>query len=204
VRLIDSHLAELRASGLTDATIQAAGLYTETDQNKLTNIVGWKYPAKLGPALVIPYRRADGSNPYSRIKPWNPRKRLGKDVKYESPKDHPNEIYIPPGTFEALDDPRVDLLITEGEKKALCADQHGFPCIGLTGVYGWKQKRAVRLIPPLASIAWRGRSVFIVFDSDIEQKPEVQEAESQLAALLQQHGAIVRCVRLPHGSEGAT
>lgn len=202
MRLIDPHLAELRASGLTDQTIERAGLYTETDQCKVGALLGWegrKVPAKMLPGIIYPYTRADGTNGYARFKPDHPRMLGGKPVKYESPKGKPNEIYIPPKTFDALQAAHVDLILTEGEKKALCADQFSFPCIGLIGVFGWKPKKAVRLIPPLEQVAWRGRKVFIAFDSDIVEKTEVQAAESQLAHLLSQRGAIVRCVRLPQG-----
>lgn len=203
MKLIDPHLAELRASGLNDETIERAGIYTETSQSKQAILLGWKdVPARMGPAIVFPFRRADGTNGYARLKPDHPRKLAGKTVKYESPRGAPNEVYIPPRTFEALDHPQADLLITEGEKKALCVDQCGFPCLGLIGVYGWKESKHERLIPPLARIAWHGRKVFIVFDSDIETKPAVQDAESRLAWHLQQAGAIVRCVRLPPGPVG--
>ena len=68
-------------------------------------------------------------------------------------------------------------MITEGEKKAAKADQEGFPCIGLVGVWGWQQARtrdnpdaARELIPDLAAVAWQGRTVFLVYDSDLADK----------------------------------
>ena len=203
MKLIDPHFQELKASGLTDETIQASGAFTETCQKKAATLLKWeKVPAKMLPGIVFPYTRADGANGYARLKPDHPRILGGKPVKYESPKGEPNEIYIPPRTFAALQAAHVDLLITEGEKKALCADQFGFFCIGLVGVHGWKPKKAVRLIPPLEQVAWRGRKVFIVFDSDVADNENVQAAESQLAHLLSQRGAVVRCVRLPLGPAG--
>jgi putative DNA primase/helicase len=90
-----------------------------------------------------------------------------------------------------------ELLVTEGEKKALKATQEGFPCIGLAGVFGWKDGKSERLFPTLQRIPWRGREVRIVFDSDIADKPEVQDGESRLAARLSALGARVKVVRLP-------
>ncbi|HXT60181.1 MAG TPA: phage/plasmid primase, P4 family, partial [Pirellulales bacterium] len=174
---------------------------TETSQAKQAILLGWKsVPARMGPAIVYPYHRADGSNGYSRIKPDHPRTVNKKPVKYESPKGQPNEVYIPAGTFAALENPLAELFVTEGEKKSLAADQAGFPCIGLVGVYGWKEGKHERLIPPLARIAWKGRKVFIAFDSDLADKPEVQDAENRLAYHLGQLGAVVRCLRIPAGT----
>lgn len=207
MKLIGPHYDELRASGLTDETIERAGIHTETRQSTQAVLLGWtNVPAKMGPAIVFPFHRADGTNGYSRLKFDHPREQTknGKKsrIKYESPRGVPNEIYIPPGTFEALDNPQVDLLLTEGEKKALCADQHGFKCIGLIGVYGWKQGKHERLILPLQRIAWKGRKVFIAFDSDMSEKPEVEEAANRLAYHLRQLGAVVLIVHLPHGAAG--
>lgn len=203
MKLIDPHYQELKASGLTDETIERAGIYTETRQSSQAVLLNWvNVPAKMGPAIVYPFHRADGSNGYSRLKFDRPRKLQKKPVKYESPRGVPNEIYIPPGTFAALDNPQAELLITEGEKKALCVDQHGLPCIGLVGVYGWKEGKHERLILPLQRIAWKGRKVYIAFDSDLADKTEMQDAESRLAHHLGQLGAVVRCVRLSAGEPG--
>jgi putative DNA primase/helicase len=199
-RLLPHHLAELRKSGLTDATIKAAGIYSEAVYDKLGAIVNWKkYPKKMGPGMVYPFTDADGRNGYARFKPDHPRVVGGKSVKYESPKGQPNQVYLPPGVAQALPDPGRELLLTEGEKKALASTQYGFPCIGLIGVFGWKDGKQESLLPALERVAWPGRTVFIAFDSDITTNPEVQDAESRLAAQLTNRGAKVRVVRIPDG-----
>lgn len=197
--LLPHHLRHLRESGLSDATITAAGIYSETSPAKLAQLLGWRYATKIAPAIVIPFVDSRGANGYYRIRPDRPRTIKGKPVKYESPKGQPNRIYLPPGVAERLDDSACELLVTEGEKKALAATQAGFPCIGLVGVYGWKAKGDEKLLPELEHTQWRGRKVFIVFDSDIDRKEDVQKAESKLAQHLTDRGAIVRCVRLPDG-----
>ena len=73
---------------------------------------------------------------------------------------------MPPGVGDVLPDPSRELLLTEGERKSLCASQHGFPCIGLVGVLGWKEKNRQSLLPALERIAWKDRPVYIAFDSD--------------------------------------
>jgi putative DNA primase/helicase len=206
LKLLPHHLRELcDGSGITDATLAAAGIYSETSRDTLQRMLkrkaGLKYVA---PAIVFPYRSADGTNGQCRIKPDMPRKdRNGKPVKYESPLGEPGQIYLPPGVAELLSNPRQELLLTEGEKKALKSTQEGFPCIGLVGVWGWKVKDHERLLAGLEQITWQGREVYIVFDSDLDRKPDVQDAESRLAKLLIDRGAKVRCVRLPDGGPAA-
>jgi putative DNA primase/helicase len=203
--LLAHHHEQLRASGLTDATIKAAGIYSETSPTKLSAILGWtKSAKKIAPAIVIPFTNDEGVNGYYRVRPDRPRLSGGKRVKYESPRGITNRAYIPPGVAEKLQDPTCELLITEGEKKALAATQFGFPCIGLVGVYGWQPKCQKRLLPELERTAWRGRQVRIAYDSDINEKPEVQLPESELAKHLQDRGAIVKCVRFPAGPADAT
>ena len=191
-----NHLADLRASGLSDETIQAAGLYSEIDLARLTRTLGWSVPRKMSPSLVFPYyRRRWGKWLLSRKAGRTPYFK-GKPVKYESPKDRPNQVYLPPGNRCRLDDGQEMLLITEGEKKSLALDQAGFITVGLVGVWGWKVARQQRLLPELETLSWRGREVRIVFDSDIRHNPDVQNAETMLAAILRRAGACVRVVRL--------
>jgi hypothetical protein len=113
----------------------------------------------------------------------------------------PSFLYIPPATAEQLGQADVDLLITEGEKKAARADQDGFACVGLVGVYGFltgrpkdTNEKAVgqhELIQDLAIIEWRDRNVFIVYDSDLAANAKVQKAEPHLAGMLEKLGAKV-------------
>jgi putative DNA primase/helicase len=133
-------------------------------------------------------------------------------VKYESPMGLPNRAYFPPNTVAALHDPSIPLLMTEGEKKAASADQEGFPCVGLTGVYGWHVKRERdkdgkptgdrKLIPDLAAVAWQGRPVFLTFDTDPTPNANVNWALWHLSQCLIRLGAVVKIVRLPQGEPG--
>ena len=200
--LLNHHTAALRARGLTDATIKAAGIYSTADKIKLASILDRKTCPFKSAALVIPYTGSDGNNGYARVRPDSPRKSANKAVKYESPAGHRNQVYLPPGAADVLPDANRELLITEGEFKALAATQHGFPCVGLVGVYGWALKNHESLLPEMERIAWRGRRVFIGFDSDIADKPEVQDAEARLAVQLKNRGAIVRVIRIPAGPNG--
>ena len=97
--------------------------------------------------------------------------------------------------------------LTEGEKKSLKACQEGLPCIAVSGVWSWRTRQGQRdsasvPIADLDFITWRGRVVYIVFDSDIATKPEVRDAEIALAQELRHRGARVLAVRLPAGPGG--
>jgi hypothetical protein len=183
----------------------------------------------MGPCLAFPFLDADGKpvtwlpqgeegaatpQPFVRLKPDKPRQRDGKPVKYESPLKSGNRIYIPPGVGAILADAAKELVIVEGEKKALAGTQDGFPTIGLCGVWNWTVKRTKdpvtgrgtgprKLIEGLERINWRGRKVTIIFDSDLKEKPEVEWARWHLAKVLTERGADVRVVDLLAGDGGA-
>ena len=77
-------------------------------------------------------------------------------------------------------------------------------------MWGWQLPRdeggpdAPReLAPDLAPVAWRGRAVFIVYDSDLADNPGVAYAEWYAAEALTAKGATVKVVRLPHLPGGA-
>jgi hypothetical protein len=213
-RLSDKHLADLRKSGLSDKVINAGNFHTQHSP-RVTELLGWKESNdSLGNVLIIPYRDALGNfTGYFRGKPDNPRKdKDGKAIKYEAPLGQPPRAYIPAGTVATLKDPTARLIITEGEKKAAKADQEGFPCIGLSGVWSWQKRRPEdptgqkygerELIDDLDAIPWKDRSVVIAFDSDAATNDNVLWAEWHLAQVLQARGAVVRIVRLPEGPAG--
>src|SRR6516165_10564359 len=71
--LFPFHLAELRASGLSDDTIAKAGIYSEHDRRRLAALLNRKrWPAKLGSAIVYPYRDEAGAVVLHRVKPERP------------------------------------------------------------------------------------------------------------------------------------
>ena len=215
-RLTPRHLADLRASGLSDQQIAACGFHSLQATASVQKALAWKrYNGELGDCLCIPFVDATGKpSGYVRLKPDRPRKGKedGKAIKYESPKGASNRAYFPPGTLAAIADPSAAIVMTEGEKKAAKADQEGFPCIGLSGVYGWQKKRAKdangkpigerELIDDLAAIPWQGRPVLLCFDSDSATNPMVRKAECHLSDALTRKGAIVKIVRLPQGEIG--
>jgi hypothetical protein len=211
--LLPQHRADLERSGLSADQIAACGFYSISDPRRVAELLGWKRPAaQLGSCLAIPFRDAAGVvNGFVRLKPDKPRasNKDGKPCKYESPRGKPNRAYFPPGTVSVLTDPSVPLILTEGEKKSAKADQDGFPCVGLVGVYGFQRRRlqgeldgSRHLIDDLAGVAWKGRTVYVVYDSDAADKPELRWAEWHLAHTLAGQGATMKVVRLPGGPPG--
>lgn len=216
-----SHREELAKSGITADVACEAGIYSEFDPRKVSALLGWKGAAKqLGTCLVFPFFNPDGTaTGYARLKPRTPRKgKDGKARKYEAPAGVASRAYFPPRTRPVLDDTGASLIITEGEKKALCADANGFPCIGISGVWNWTFKPKDTgtqpkilsgdppekpLIPDLDQRQWSGRVVYIAFDSDKADNPSVMAAQRMLAAKLEGRGAVVRIIDIPSADDGS-
>lgn len=173
------------------------------------------------PALVIPYNLPDGTPAaferdggqaeFCRVRYLaEPRVRPGfkkvKAQRYGQPKNSGVHAYFPiVAAFDwqdVLGDVRMPLLVTEGEKKALAISANGAPCVGIGGVFNWLQ--GGEFLAPLASIKWKSRQVFVVFDSDAATNPNVITAESRLAQELSlKLGAQVHIVRLPPLDDGS-
>ncbi len=214
--LLPKHREELMASGLSEETIRANGVYSEADPKAVAKLVNWSTgrAKELGPVLVYPHFDRGGTPlDHATVKPDHPRARADKPgkIKYENPRQRPNRLYVPTGARAALGDPTVAIVITEGCKKALAATQHGFACVSVPGVWNWvaarekvngKKVGPLDLNDDLKAVAWKGRRVYICFDSDASGNPDVARAERELAGVLRRHGAEVRVVRLPPEPDG--
>ncbi|MGE0378867.1 MAG: DUF3854 domain-containing protein, partial [Planctomycetaceae bacterium] len=170
----DADLANLRESGLTDATIITNGLRTESDSGVLAKLLNRGVGAQtcIG-GLVIPYRDPEGKlNGFARVRPHVPRTKGGKPVKYEQPKDEPPRPYFPRSSIKPLK-ASGPILIVEGEKKALAVSQADstLAVIGLPGVNTGLRDGV--LLDWLQRIDWRDRKVYILFDTDA--KPNTQK-----------------------------
>lgn len=130
---------------------------------------------------------------------------LPKAQRYWQPVGTIPRAYFPPFADwnQIARDTNVPIAITEGEKKAAVATKMGFPTIGLGGVWSWQSKRLrFSLIPDLELLKMVDRSVYLVFDTDPDPKPEVTGALEALGHTLESKGAIVRQIRLPAGAPG--
>lgn len=125
-----------------------------------------------------------------------------KPLRYGQVPDTVNEIYFPPLSINWHDvalDIEVPILITEGEKKAAAACKWGLACIGLGGVWCFQSTRsALPLLPGFNWIKWKGRTVYICYDSDAETNSDIVKAELRLAQRLVELGAAVMICRIKH------
>lgn len=207
----DMLLANLRASELTDETIDAARLFVLPSAKWRT--YGFK-SARPQSGLLFPFFEPRAQQPFAyRIKPTYPlpsrRKangKPGKPKKYDQAYDTELLVYMPPlaATLDALQDITRPLIWTEGEKKALLLAQLGYCVVGLTGVSCWHDKAArdrgegYKWHPFIAKhYALAGRQHVIVFDSDARDNDDVQRAIGRLAGMLSHSGAASVHVCLP-------
>ena len=126
-------------------------------------------------------------------------------IKYELPKGAGMRVDCPPSCRGMLGDPKVTLWVTEGQKKADALASRGLCAIALLGVWNFKGRNGfggTTLLADFDSIAWRGREVRVVFDSDVTSKVPVQQALERLAEHLRRKGARVAAAYLPPGADG--
>lgn len=131
-----------------------------------------------------------------------------KERRYSQPPDSGICAYFSPlvDWSKILDDPAIPILITEGEFKAIKTCKEGFACIGLGGVSNFQSKeQGLTLLKELRDVKWKGRYVYIIYDSDFRTNENICRAIKTLAELLQQLGARPLTVMLPElGAKGKT
>ncbi len=201
--------ADLDRSGLTLDDAEGQGWFAVDDARTINP--GFKQ----GPALVLPYCGLDGTpvaytaagvpQPFCRVRYLKP------DLhgrRYDQPKGSGVNIFVPKDLMAGLDDQatsgqRPYICIVEGEKKALACWKNDIFAVGLGGVDCFRASGTTTLHPTLKAIIRKAKNVFIMFDSDIVDKPAVQNAQWRLASDLALAGAKVHAVRLPQGLNGA-
>jgi len=183
------HVADLKKSGLSDETIEAAGIYTVPPYN-IDKIVGNR---PINSLLAFPYPGTD----FIRYKFFpSLTDQDGHVQKYHQAKGTPPRLYVPPG-FQCW---QATWRVTEGEKKALAGTQRGLNVIGLGGIWNYAVKDGdgePKLIDDLQGVPWQKKVVEIVPDGDFKKKPQVAHAVYRLTAMLEECGATVTIVELP-------
>ena len=123
-----------------------------------------------------------------------------KEVRYLQPKRSVNEIYIPTilNWEPIIEDVGKPIFITEGELKAACACAVGLPTLGLGGVWCFRSAaQHMAMLPQFSEVVWKGRTVYICYDSDAASNNMVIQAENALARELLLMGATPLIIRLP-------
>ena len=202
------HVEHLQTSGLSEATIAAARIGSVGPEQ--AEHLG--YARKLA-GIVFPYAGTEivvggETLAYTRLR-VDPERQRSPGRKYENPlkrriqQGYTFYPYVPEPVAELRKDATRPVFVTEGEKKALKLGQEGFPAIGLPGVFMFtdpssrKPAHAKPLHPDLVRWRWRGRTVYVCFDSDRTEKDGVALAHERLCSALTQQGAVVKVVVLP-------
>jgi hypothetical protein len=137
-----------------------------------------------------------------------PLQRDGKQVKYLRRSNELNQLFVPPG-FD-LDENQY-LIITEGELKSLSGYQRGLPVVAISGIWNWRtQSFEAELLPEGEKLKdsdaliselrrnWKGKTVSLLFDSDITKHHPGYPAFERLAEQLYRQGAKeIKIVTLP-------
>lgn len=190
------HIADLRASGLTDSIIGELKIESVRPQD-ISKLAGFNPPGVTS-ALLFPY---PGEEKFYRIKVFPPYKdKDGHFVKYLQPPNSGCRLYILPHTAKVLSDPSKPIAYTEGEKKAARACQGGIATIGLGGLWNWLEDG--KPIPKLDEIAHADRMEIIYADSDVWTKPGLQDAVYAFGRELESRGARVSVGIIPPGADG--
>lgn len=160
-------------------------------------------------------------NPPYELQPDGSRK---PRAKYLSPPGARPMLYFPPGTrAEWLQDSSLPIYLVEGEKKTLAlhdlgwhglsdaAERPRWLSVGIGGVWNWRGRTGTETGPngerlpvtgaiqDLNLLAWRGRRVVIVFDTNVRSNPQVQAARWELTRELRRRGARVNWFHWPRG-----
>ncbi len=80
------------------------------------------------------------------------------------------------------------------------------PCIDVLGVYGWRGRNDLGGLTALTdweAVALNGRTIYLIFDSDVMVKRQVHDALRRFRQWLRAKKADVLVVYLPSGSSGA-
>jgi len=195
-------------SGISAEVITERG-YVSLDQRKELQDCGFSYyQSRLSqlPGLLLPLWTPDGQQALFQYRSDTPRvDSKGRPIKYETPSGAGMRLDVPPRCRPALGDPSVPLFVTEGIKKGDALASHGLCAVALLGVWNFKGKNAKGGITWLTDwdyIALKARDVFVVYDSDVVQKLEVQRALRRLRAHLIQKDAKVTVLYLPSDPNG--
>lgn len=185
-------------SGISPDVIAARGYRTITDPADLPDIFA---PVQRLTGLLIPGYTPGRIAWAGRLRPDVPRRNdKRKPIKYEQPAGEALHLDVNPLSIDILLSVDVPIAFVEGEKKADALLSAGLHTVSLPGVYGEFTRGGVN--PEIDQIAFKGRQVYVIFDSDVATKREVHTAERRLARILRSRGALVTVIRIPPTTDG--
>ena len=221
--LTPEDLASLAKSWITPEMAEAA-MMRSVDDKEAAEIIGQRGRRSCA-GILIPYYWPGEPGPRNyRIRRYQPDiveaddGSLKQERKYLSAPGSGNLLYIPQGvTPEQLADVNIPLVIVEGEKKALSLwrlanHNRKQPCcipVAIAGVWNWRGTTGKTEGPDgervdtkgpindFGRIALPGKTVYIVFDTNVHTNPSVKAARRQLTGYLVRQEALVKLVDLP-------
>jgi len=204
--LLPYHLDHLKQSAISLDFIGRRGYQTIVDRKQL-EALGFRRQQCRVPGILMPIHGVNGDGIVSyQFRPDSPRlNSRGKPIKYETPAGAGNRIDCPTSCRDGLADPKIELLVTEGLKKADAMASQGECVIALTGIWNWKARNqfgGITVSSDFDHIALNGRPVLLVPDSDYATNPGVAQAVKRLAEYLRRKKAIVSVVLLPPSGNG--
>jgi putative DNA primase/helicase len=223
VNLTSSDLAKLAACGVSEELAEKAQL-RRVDSREGGELVGRNGSGDYA-GIVFPNVAVGDTRPREyRLRRDRPEIEFGEDGKakeknkYLSPPRAANYCYFAPGTApEWISDPNRPIVIVEGEKKtlALSVCVPALFVVGLPGVWNFRdrsgkangpdgtRRSVLDLNVDMRRIAWKGRNVTILYDTNVRDNGLVQSARRELTARLQKMGAIVSWFRWPKNTPAA-
>lgn len=192
------HLADLRRSGLTDATITRQKIRS-VPPHMIDQLLGFD-PRGVVSAYLIPFPNPLGGwLDHVRLKVFPTLTTERGTVKYLQPRGSGVRLFFPLATLPAVLQGNASLWLVEGEKKSLATAQLDLASVGFCGIEGWHRAGARALLSDFDTIPLRGRLVELVPDGDVQTNPHVTRGVRRFADALQAREARVRLVRLPAG-----
>lgn len=189
------HIEDFESSGLTEDTVIKAeieaypeavlddGYDTRGRVKKKYYSGGWKVP------ITHPLT---GELYYHRLKPDEPLienkgKKNERKIKYLTPSGAKPHLYFAKNVnWKEVFESNKEIIITEGEKKALKLIQEGYIAVAVSGVWCWQKDNIP--IADLGFITQKKRKVFLSFDSDYKTNPQVKMALDTLYEYLLEKG----------------
>lgn len=222
VALTANDLAALHKSYITPDLAKQAGIF-RVDSREGAALVGRNGRGDYS-GIVFPYQWPAEDKPREyRLRRDHPDLEEQPDglppkekAKYLSPPGRGNRLYFAPQSVPAdLDNTELPIVVVEGEKKCLALHRLSaesgkrFLPIGIAGVWSFRgvvgkehdakgSRRHVKgIIPDFDRIVWNGRTVNILFDTNVATNKSVKGARNALSKELTSRGAVTRFVNLP-------
>jgi hypothetical protein len=183
-------------SDISPEYIAGRGYYTAWRRADVPEVFKGKQ-RRLG--LVIPTFSPSGATGFR----LRPNVRILPGRKYEQPYGVGSILDVHPFNLERVQDPRVELWVTEGEKTADSLASRGECVVSIPGVHNFavKKTKGVEGLPCWEHVRLNDRVVTVVYDCDAQTNASVQLALKRLVALLEKRGADVYVVYLPGVSD---